>query len=294
MSHSKLIVAFASRVPVSRFLDYREYLQAVFETIKQEMGRYSYLDFSEDMGFSKTNVIHLIIKGKRPLTGKAAVKVIDILQLHGKEKKYFEDLVAYQNSRDSIVREKLFQGLLEIKTKEVKAEESLLSQLEFFSEWFHSAIYELSFTASFSADPKQLAGALNPRIRPEQARKSLELLVRLGLLVLQEDTGHYLPTQKRLSTGDEIASMAITRYHQKMIELGKESITAVQSSSRDVSSISIAIPLNLLPELKKEISIFRKKLLEIAEKAGDPEVVYQTNIQLFPLSRNKGAKSCDS
>jgi hypothetical protein len=30
MSHVKLIVAIASRVSVSRFLDYKEYLQAVY------------------------------------------------------------------------------------------------------------------------------------------------------------------------------------------------------------------------------------------------------------------------
>ena len=85
--------------------------------------------------------------------------------------------------------------------------------------------------------------------------------------------------------------MAITRYHQKMIELGKESLTAIQAQSRDVSSVSIAIPTSLLPELKKEISLFRKKLLIMAEQASNAEVVYQTNIQFFPLSRDKGAKS---
>lgn len=291
MSHAKLIVAIASRVSVSRFLDYKEYLQAVYEAIKQELGKYSYLNFSEDLGFSKTNVLHLIIRGKRPLTSKAAVKVADILQLQGKDRKYFEELVAYQNSRDSMERELLFQDLLQLKAKEVKEEDTLLAQLEFFSEWFHSAIYELCFTDSFTSDPKGLAALLTPRIRPEQARKSLELLERLGLLTRDEATGTYKPTSSRISTGDEIASLAITRYHQKMIELGKESLTAIRPQARDVSSVSIAIPSSLVPELKKEISQFRKKLLNMAEQAGNADVVYQTNIQFFPLSRDKGARS---
>lgn len=291
MSHSKLIVAIASRVSVSRFLDYREYLQAVYEAIKQELGKYSYLNYSDDLGFSRTNVLHLIIKGRRPLTSKAAIRIADVLQLQGKERKYFEDLVAYHNSRDSMKRELLFQELVELKTKEVKAEDNLLAQLEFFTEWFHSAIYELSFTSTFSDDPKVLAATLTPRIRPEQARKSLELLERLGLLSRDADSGQYKPTHSRISTGDEIASLAITRYHQKMIELGKESLTAIHAQARDISSVSIAIPSSLLPEVKKEISLFRKKLLNMAEQARNADVVYQTNIQLFPLSRDKGAKS---
>jgi uncharacterized protein (TIGR02147 family) len=291
MSHLKLIIAVASRVSVSRFLDYREYLQAVYEAIKQEVGKYSYLNFSDDLGFSRTNVLHLIIKGRRPLTSKAAVRIADVLQLQGKERKYFEDLVAYHNSRDSVQRELLFQELLELKTKEVKAEDDLLAQLEFFTEWYHSAIYELSFTDGFTADPKQLASMLTPRIRPEQARKSLDLLERLGLMSRDQETGTYKPTHTRISTGDEIASLAITRYHQKMIDLGKESLTSIRPQARDVSSVSIAIPSSLLPEVKKEISLFRKKLLNMAEQASNADVVYQTNIQLFPLSRDKGAKS---
>ncbi|WP_141735168.1 TIGR02147 family protein [Oligoflexus tunisiensis] len=291
MSHAKLIVAIASRVSVSRFLDYKEYLQAVYEAIKQELGKYSYLNFSDDLGFSKTNVLHLIIKGKRPLTSKAAVRIADILQLGGKDRKYFEDLVAYHNSRDSMERELLFQDLLELKTKEVRSEDALLAQLEFFSEWYHSAIYELCFTQNFTSDPKQLAAQLTPRIRPEQARKSLELLERLNLVSRDPETGTYKPTHSRISTGDEIASLAITRYHQRMIELGKESLTSIQAQARDVSSVSIAIPSSLLPEIKKEISVFRKKLLSMAEQAQNADVVYQTNIQFFPLSRDKGAKS---
>jgi uncharacterized protein (TIGR02147 family) len=291
MSHAKLIVAIASRVSVSRFLDYKEYLQAVYEAIKQELGKYSYLNFSDDLGFSKTNVLHLIIKGKRPLTSKAAVRIADILQLGSKDRKYFEDLVAYHNSRDSVERELLFQDLLELKTKEVRSEDTLLAQLEFFSEWYHSAIYELCFTKNFTSEPKQLAASLTPRIRPEQARKSLELLERLNLLTRDAETGTYRPTHSRISTGDEIASLAITRYHQRMIELGKESLTSIQAQARDVSSVSIAIPSSLLPEIKKEISVFRKKLLSMAEQAQNADVVYQTNIQFFPLSRDKGAKS---
>lgn len=288
MSANKIIATIASRVPVSRFLDYREYLQTIYQQLKAELESYSYLSFAEDLGFSKSNVVHLMIRGKRPLSSKAAVQVAEILHLKGKDKKYFEDLVAYQNSRDPQERETLFQDLVAIKTREVHHASDLSAQLEFFTDWYHTAIFEFSQTQAFSSDPKLLAASLTPRIRPEQARRSLELLVELGLLQHEPATGRYRATEKRLSTGDEIASLAVTRYHQKMIELGKESVTAVEPSQRDISSISISIPLDLLPELKSEISKFRKKLLELSEKSLEAEAVYQMNIQLFPLTRKKG------
>jgi uncharacterized protein (TIGR02147 family) len=64
----------------------------------------------------------------------------------------------------------------------------------------------------------------------------------------------------------------------------------VESSLRDISAISIAIPEAKLPELKKEISTLRKKLLSMAEEETHPDAVYQVNFQLFPLSRQKARK----
>ncbi|WP_176736891.1 TIGR02147 family protein [Oligoflexus tunisiensis] len=290
MSRPKLIQAIASRVPVTRYLDYREFLQAVYLALKQELGTYSYLTYAEDLGFSKTNVIHLIIKGKRPLTGKAADRISSAFEMRANERKYFEQLVDFQNSHDPIEREKLMQNLLHYKTKEVHSEASH-DQLEFFTEWFNVAIYELAFTPYFTEEPKDLAALLTPRIRPEQARKSLELLQRLDLLRKDETSGRLIPTRNRVSTGDEIASLAIIRYHQKMIDLGKESLTSVDAALRDISAISIAIPEDKLPELKKEISALRKKLLGMAEAESHPDAVYQVNFQLFPLSRQKIKKS---
>ncbi|HYX38534.1 MAG TPA: TIGR02147 family protein [Oligoflexus sp.] len=290
MSRQKLIETIASRVSVTRYLDYREYLQAIYLALKNELGSYSYLSYAEDLGFSKTNVVHLIIKGKRPLTDKAADRISSALDMRSNERKYFEQLVSFQNSHDAIEREMLMQNLLHYKNKDVQSEESH-DQLEFFTEWFNVAIYELALTPYFTEDPKELAGLLTPRIRPEQARKSLELLQRLGLLRKDESSGRLMTTRNRVSTGDEIASLAIIRYHQKMIDLGKESLTSVEASLRDISAISIAIPEHKLPEFKKEISALRKKLLSMADEETSPDAVYQVNFQLFPLSRQKPKKT---
>ncbi|SMF49273.1 TIGR02147 family protein [Pseudobacteriovorax antillogorgiicola] len=273
------------------YLDYRQYLDAVYQIVKSKLNRYSYIRFSEDLGFSRTNVLHLIIKGKRPLTSKAASKVIAALQLSGPEKKYFVNLVKYQNARQPQSRENLFQELLQIKSKVLSQPESQ-SQLEFFSEWFHVIIYQMTFMADFNADPSYIAKAVKPNIRPEQARKSLQLLKSLKLIEDNPETGRLEPTKLRVTTGDEVASIAVTRYHQRMIDLGKESITSVPDQERDISSVSISIPMTLLPSLKEEISVFRKKILALADqKRNQCDEVYQMNIQLFPTTDlNKGDK----
>ena len=75
-------------------------------------------------------------------------KIIGQIGLSGSAKKYFECLVEYQNSRDSSKREALFQTLISIKSKSLSSYEAK-AQLDFFSEWYHTAIYEMIHSKDF-------------------------------------------------------------------------------------------------------------------------------------------------
>lgn len=284
MEFKKIIDEVRSLVQPTEYLDYRDYLDAVYQCLKEKLSKYSYVQFAEDLGFSKTNVVHLIIKGKRPLSVKGAGKIIAALGLTNVSRIYFEKLVKYKNSRKPAERESLFQELVQIKSKSVDSQEAK-DQLEFFSEWYHSIIYQMSFSDVFYSDPSWISDHITPRIRPEQARKSLQLLEILGLIKFDENEGRHFPTKRRVSTTDEIASVAIVRYHQKMIETGKESITAVDEDLRDISSITTSISPELLPKIKQEISHFRKKILMLEEQSKKDPLVYQMNIQLFPVTK---------
>jgi len=278
--------SLATEVSVVAFLHYREYLQAVYFALKKGMERYSYLAFAEDLGFSRTNVIHLVISGKRPLTVKGAQRAAEALGLKGLERRYLETLVRYNNSRQSTEREELFQELLAMKNRTLKSALDK-AQLEFFSEWYHPVIREMMLMPSFKADPEWIAATVFPRIRPEQARKSLELLEHLGLARLDNATHRYVAVSSQVSTGDEVMSMAVARYHQRTIDLGKETITLVNEHERDISAITVCVSAEMAERMKREVQEFRKRLLAMAEEARAVDRVYQLNLQLFPVTRRK-------
>ncbi len=279
-------------VKPTKYLDYRDYLRGLYRFLKAELKSYSYVSFAEDFGFSKTNVMHLVIQGKRPLTGKAAQKIAETLSLAGVDRQYFECLVDYQNERDPKEREELFRKLLAMKGKTLESKEAR-AQLEFFSEWFHPAIYEMVRLPDFSADPKWIADRLQVRVRPEQVRKSLQLLESLHLIIYNHKLERYETTESHITTGDEVASVAVVRYHQALIDMGKESITRVTEKERDISAITVAVSMDVARKMKEEISVFRKKMLALAEESEQGEAVYQMNIQLFPLTKvsNNGSGS---
>jgi uncharacterized protein (TIGR02147 family) len=287
MKQARVLKNVSSKIPVSRFLDYKAYLEAVYQAMKTEMDSYSYMQFAEDLGFARSNVMYLIIKGQRPLTTKTGRKIAEALELKAGERKYFDDLVAYFDSDLAPEREVHLQNMVKQKTRTIAGSDELMAQLEYFTEWYHVAIYEFSFTPHFTDDPQELAAALIPRIRLDQAKKSLALLQKLGLLALDPESKKLKPTQARVATGHEIMSMALVRYHQKILELAKQALMTISVEEREISATSMAIAPERMPRIKKEIRNFRKKIMDLAAQDPEPERVYQLSLQLFPMTRKQ-------
>ena len=267
-----------------------DYLEALYRAAKSERTSYSYVEFSEELGFSKSNVVHLMIRRKRPVTIRSGERIAEAVNLKGLERRYWQNIVALSHAPDEAYREQLMVEIVELRSRSVEGNSQLRNQLEFFTEWFHSILFEMSSLTNFVDDPKLLAAHLEPRIRPEQAERSLVLLEELGLLKHQD--GKLAPTKSQLTTGDEVALLGAVRYHQHMIDLGRRALTAIDAKTRDISSISFACDEGFAADLKKEVSAFRKNILARAEKIGRKDRVYQMNLQLFPVSVCSDFETC--
>ena len=88
-----------------------------------------------------------------------------------------------------------------------------------------------------------------------------------------------------LSTGPEVMSLNVARYHQTMLERAAASIEEVPAAERDISSLTLCLGADGIRRLKDRLRAFRRELLEISSLETDPEQVVQLNLQLFPLSR---------
>lgn len=279
-----LTSALESAKPM-RFLDYREFLRALYNEVKLALPTYTYLKFSEDMGLSYSNALHQVIQGRRPLSLKAAEKIISSLHLSGQEKQYLLILVEHSNSKLSEERSSLLKRLMTLRDSCVSAQLEK-EQLSYYSEWYHPVIREMVLLPDFNPDPYWIADRLDPRVRPEQVKKSLVLLERLKLI--ERKNGKYCVTSTNVTTGDEVSDLAVLRYHQNSIDLGKDSIMRVEDSLRDISGVTVAISEETAEKIKDELRHFRKKVLALAEQELHGDNVYQLNIQFFPMTK-KGA-----
>jgi uncharacterized protein (TIGR02147 family) len=266
------------------FLDYKLFLAALFKRLKQDDAKYNYQKFAKDLGFAPSTIVHQIVQGYRPLSLKNAERIAKALGLQHHEKKYFLALVSFNIARSSSKKQQTFDDLLAIK-RDGLPEEFDKQYLDYFKDWFNPVVLELVATESFQADPQWISKRITPRITPQQAKTSLELLCRLNLITFDEAKQRYIPTQSRVSTGHRVKGMALASYHMQMIDHAKLALSNVSGKRRDISAVTVNVSEETAQKLRAMIHTFQLQLLEAAESSGGGDQVYQMNIQWFPFTK---------
>ena len=265
----------------SKFLDYRKFLAALYEQSTQIDSALTYKQFAELLGFPASNVLDHVIKGRRPLSTKGGERINRSLYLKASERDYLLELIQYTNSRSSTERDAAFENMLSLKDKALP-EDLSKSELEYFTEWYHMVIGEMTKLVNFNSDPEWIAKTIVPRIRPEQARKSLDLLMDLGIIEYDKKNKRHVRTSKDPSTGHETEGLAVTSFHKQMSDISKNALK-MNEGVRDLSAMTLCLDEKTFEEIKTSIHKFQRKVLEQDGKVKSPETVYQLNIQLFPF-----------
>lgn len=60
---------------ITDYDNFRSYLQDLYKFKKQTISKYSYRRLAEDLGFTPTNFLHLVISEKKNLSEEAIVKI---------------------------------------------------------------------------------------------------------------------------------------------------------------------------------------------------------------------------
>jgi uncharacterized protein (TIGR02147 family) len=266
------------------YSDYRKFLSDYFEEQKKIKTAFSHRFFAQKAGFRTSNFMHLVIKGERNLTKQSLTKITLAMGLKKTEADYFENLVFFNQSQ-SIKEKNFFFEKITAARKTSFIHKINKDQFEYYSHWYHLVVREVASFNKGDMDEKSISDKIRPRVSLGEIRKSLELLMRLGFLK-KNSQGRYIQTAKLLSTGPEAASLALANYHIKTMALAAESIERFKPDKRDISSLTLGITADNFKAIKKRLQEFRKEILAMAEEEN-PDLVYQFNFQLFPLTRVK-------
>ncbi len=117
----------------------------------------------------------------------------------------------------------------------------------------------------------------------EQARESVELLLDLGLVKV-DDEGVYRLSDRMITTGEAWRSEAIKSFQQETLTLAREALDRHPKELRDISTITVAVSHKDLDEIRARAKAFRQSILQMKTGNETQDVVYQINIQVLPLT----------
>jgi uncharacterized protein (TIGR02147 family) len=271
------------------YLDYRKYLEDFYSAGKENVDAFSHRYFARRAGFSSSNYIQLVWKGKRNLTPDSTRSLCRAMELPAEEAAFFTALVQFDQSEDPEEKNRAFEEVAASRAFR-QARQIDHSMWEYLSHWYYPAIREMAGRPDFRADAKWISGQLYPKVPEKKVGRALELLFELGLLI-EDDDGAVTRGEPTLTTGHVVRKLAASNYHREMIARGAEAIELHSAKSREIAGTTVCISAATVPELKQRIRTFRETIVQRCDSDEEPDVVYQFNIQLFPLSSARGETS---
>lgn len=270
-------------VSVFDYFDYRDFLKASFEYWKVARYGFSHRVFSREAGLGSPNHLLRVMNGHRKLSSKYIPNFAKGLKLVGAETRYFETIVFFTNAKDPDSKEKHLRRALALRNS-INSHRMQDRKLNFFEKWYYPVVRELVTVFDFHDDYKLLARTCVPAITAAQAEGAVKFLADNGFLE-KDEQGRYQQVHPILTSGSEVRSVFVRKYHRKTLELSADALDAIAPEDRDVSSLTLSVSRQTYAEIKAEIQNFRKRLLALAEAETSPEVVCYCGFQLLPRSR---------
>ncbi len=268
---------------VQSFTDYRTFLVAHTQQMKRRAPGWSYGAWARTLGLKNTSSITKIIQGSRNPGRDITEKLVRYFKFADAEADYFRDLVQLRKvSGDS----RLSVLLLERMSKShPQGAVRILDDKSFsvIANWYHLPLREFVRLHSFLEDPQWLSKKLRFKVSPREVKRGLETLLELGLLK-RNAKGKLCVAENSINTSSDVASEAIKRYHEQMIENAREAVRSVTVELRELTGASLVLKTSDLPRAKEMIREFRRNFARTFETENG-EAVYQIQIQLFPLTK---------
>lgn len=275
-------------VDLFKYDDFRKFLEDYYADMKAKCPYFSYKYLAQKAGFRNKGFVFNIIKGKKNLSASNAVRLAKALKFSRQESEYFGNLTAYNQARGPEEQGHFYSRMLAVngvRNGRAGAQVVRRDQYEFYSKWHHAAVRSLIDMNGFDGDFKGLAKKLHPPIQAREAKKSVELLLRLGMVVKAGKDSYRVAT-KTITTGPDIPRTAVLKFHEETLKLAGVALKELPREKRNISGCTLGISEAGYQAICEEIREFRKRLLSIAEKDEKADRVYQMNCHFFPLTNN--------
>jgi len=269
-------------VKILDYYDYHKYLRRYYEERKALDSNFSYRYIQHHVGIDPGYLVK-IFQGQKEISLKYIPKLAKLLQLSKREAQYFELMVQFSRAKKNHQIKSFFEKMLDFLEFDKKRVET--DKYEFYQKWYYTAVREAIGIFRFKGDYTKLAKKIQPQIKPSEAKKSVELLMRLGFVKKNRD-GTYEVTSRFITTGEEWNSIAIRSYQEETLKLAQQALNNIPKNERDISTLTLSLSPMGFSKAKEVIKRCRKEMLEIAHGDIDVTRTFQVNFSMFPVTKS--------
>ncbi len=269
---------------VFNYHDPVEFLNASLKATQLRNPSFSLRSWSKQLGMNHVAMLSMVLNRKRKLLPSLSSKISNQYLATGKfkdvEARYFDMLVLFNNSQ-TLEEKSFYEGILSSLKPDHSFSTLALDQLKIISDWYHAAILEMTALKNFNSDPQWISLKLGESVTLDQVKTAIERLLRLGLLE-RSNEGKLIRTKVLLATPTDVPNKSLRQFHTQWMNKAIHALETQSVETRDITSYTMTVDSKKLPEAKKMIRDFRRKLARFLETEGG-DTVYQLNVQLFDL-----------
>jgi len=267
-----------------KYIDYRKFLNDYYIEKKKSTRHFSYRYFAQRAGIKSPIFLKQVIDGKRNLTKPMIDKFISVINFNNKESIFFRNLVLFNQAKTAHEKQECYSVMLTMMDY-VQEHQLSSDNYSYFKQWYNSVIRELVCLYDFKDDYIVIANTIKPAIKPLEAKKALQLLLRLNLIKKQND-GTYRQTNTAIISSDEMVALARRSFNSEMIDFARTANETLEPSVRNVSGITMGISRSCYEVILAEMAAFKERVKTIVNQDEKSTQVYQLNLQLFPVSED--------
>ena len=266
--------------PIIEYSDFRQYMRDYYEERKRR-SVFSWREFSKIAGFTSSSYMKVVCDGKSKLSRIGVEHTGAAMGLVGFEMEYFRAMVEYGQAATEAKKKAAYEKMLGIaKVHKVRVMEGDL--FEFYDSWQNPVVRELAPLMP-GATPGEMAKMCYPEVSAVEVQKSLNFLMKAGLLKKAGDNAFELAETSIRGTPDA-TRLALRGMHREMSKLATPAIN-LPVEERHFSGVTMGLSRESFNKIENVLDECRRKIVAIAAEDKNIDQVYRLNLQLFPLTK---------
>lgn len=263
------------------YTDYRVYLREFYENRKESNPIWSYRFMATRLEMDPGQLVK-ILQGKLHLPQRALGAAIKLCGLDARQAAFFEELVRFSRARTADESSRSYERLNALRG--VPSGALSQDQADYYRSWHHTVVRALLGMAPFRGDWETLGALCMPPLTPDEARSSVELLERLGIVV-RDDHDVLSLSNAHITPGAGVPVEAVRKFQRDTLDLAKRALEAIPREEREISTITMALAESDLTLVQGWVQDLRRQVQALADGTREPDRVYHLNVQLFPVAK---------